>query len=84
MLIASVSNFRKDIKADINKISRNFETLAVNRGKDIGIVIMSLSKYGPLMATCCVVLPKKNEERPDAVIKRLKTKKSFYVKLPEL
>lgn len=42
MLIASVSDFRKDIKRYLDKVSKNFETLIINRGNDSGIVVMSL------------------------------------------
>ena len=51
MLIASVSDFRKDIKTYLDKVSKNFETLIINRGKDSGIVVMSLDEYNSLMAT---------------------------------
>ena len=40
MLIASVSDFRKNIKSYLDKVSKNFETLIINRGKDSGIVII--------------------------------------------
>lgn len=35
MLIASVSDFRKDIKRYLDKVSKNFETLIINRGSMI-------------------------------------------------
>ena len=44
MLIASVSDFRKNIKSYLDKVSKNFETLIINRGKDSGIVVMSLTE----------------------------------------
>lgn len=30
MLVASVSEFRKDIKSYLDKVSKNFETLIIN------------------------------------------------------
>lgn len=51
MLIANISDFRKDIKTYLDKVSKNFETLIINRGKDKGIVVMSLEEYNSLMAT---------------------------------
>ena len=39
MLIANISDFRKDIKSYLDKVSKNFETLIINRGKDKGIVV---------------------------------------------
>lgn len=47
MLIASVSDFRKDIKRYLDKVSKNFETLIINRGKDSGIVVR-LAFWHPL------------------------------------
>ena len=49
MIIASVSDFRKDIKTYLDKVAKNFETLIINRGKDSGIVVMSLEEYNSLM-----------------------------------
>lgn len=40
MLVASVSEFRKDIKSYLDKVSKNFETLIINRGQSEGIVVM--------------------------------------------
>ena len=49
--LQSVSDFRKDIKSYLDKVAINFETLIINRGKDSGIVVMSLTEYNSLMAT---------------------------------
>jgi antitoxin YefM len=51
MLITTVSDFRKDIKTYLDRVVKNFETLIINRGKDAGIVVMSLQEYNSLMAT---------------------------------
>ena len=77
MLIASVSDFRKDIKTYLDKVSKNFETLIINRGKDSGIVVMSLDQYNSLMATNHELSSKKNEMRLDSAIEKLKKDNSF-------
>ena len=51
MLTTSISDFRKDIKSYFDKVTQNFETLIINRGKDNGVVIMSLAEYNSLCAT---------------------------------
>ena len=51
MQITTVSDFRKDIKTYLDRVAKNFETLIINRGKDSGIVVMSLQEYNSLMAT---------------------------------
>jgi antitoxin YefM len=45
MEIANISEFRKDIKSYFDRVANNFETLIINRGKDSGIVVMSLKEY---------------------------------------
>ena len=77
MLIASDSDFRKDIKSYLDRVAKNFETLIINRGKDSGIVVMSLEEYNSLMATNYELSSRKNEMRLDSAIEKLKNGKSF-------
>lgn len=83
MIIASVSDFRKDIKSYLDKVAKNFETLIINRGKNDGIVVISLEEYNSLMATNYELSSRKNELRLDAAIEKLKTEKSFEKQLIE-
>jgi len=83
MLTTTLSDFRKDIKRYFDSVTLNFETLIINRGKDNGIVIMSLSEYNSLSATSHELASKKNEARLDAAIEKLKDGKSFRKNLIE-
>ncbi|QTV05037.1 type II toxin-antitoxin system Phd/YefM family antitoxin [Faecalibacter bovis] len=83
MIIASVSDFRKDIKSYLDRVSKNFETLIINRGKDSGIVVMSLEEYNSLMATNYELSSRINESRLDAAIEKLKSNQSFERELIE-
>lgn len=83
MLIASVSDFRKNIKSYLDKVAKNFEILIINRGKDSGIVVMSLEEYNSLMATNYELSSRKNEMRLDSAIEKLKSGKSFSKDLIE-
>ena len=83
MIIASVSDFRKDIKTYLDKVAKNFETLIINRGKDSGIVVMSLEEYNSLMATNHELSSRKNEIRLDSAIEKLKNNNSFEKQLVE-
>ncbi len=83
MLVANVSEFRKDIKSYLDKVSKNFETLIINRGKETGIVLMTLDEYNSLIATNYELTSKKNEQRLDAAIEKLKSKNSFSKNLIE-
>ena len=77
MIIASISDFRKDIKSYLEKVSKNFETLIINRGKGSGIVVISLAEYNSLMATSHELSSRNNELRLDTAIQKLKNGKSF-------
>jgi len=76
MLTTTLSDFRKDIKRYFDTVTQNFETLIINRGKDNGVVIMSLAEYNSLMATQHELSSKENERRLDAAIEKLKEGKS--------
>jgi antitoxin YefM len=76
MLTASISDFRKDIKRYLDKVSQNFETLVIHRGKDDGIVIISLAEYNSLCATQHELSFKRNQERLDLAIDQMKSGKT--------
>lgn len=83
MIITTVSDFRKDIKTYLDRVSKNFETLLVNRGKDSGIVVISLEEYNSLMATNHELSSRSNELRLDSAIEKLKSGDSFSKDLIE-
>ncbi len=77
MLIASISDFRKDLKTYLDRVVSNFETLIINRGKDKGIVVMSLDEYNSLMATNHELSSRTNEKRLDESIQQLRQGKGI-------
>ena len=84
MLTTSISDFRKDIKRYFDAVTENFETLIINRGKDKGVVIMSLKEYNSLCATRHEMSSKENERRLDAAIDKLNSGKSEQQQLLEI
>lgn len=84
MQITTVSEFRKDFKTYLDRVAKNFETLIINRGKDSGIVVMSLQEYNSLMATNHELSSRKNELRLDAAIDKLKKGDAFSNDLIEI
>lgn len=84
MLTTTISDFRRDIKSYLDKVSKNFETLIINRGKDSGVVIMSLEEYNSLHATQYELSSKTNEKRLDSAIEKLNKGDSFEKKTIEL
>jgi antitoxin YefM len=77
MLTTTISDFRKDIKRYLDRVTENFETLIINRGKGNGVVIMSLDEYNSLSATHHELSSRSNEKRLDSAIEKLKKGKSF-------
>ena len=83
MITASISDFRKDIKSYLNKVTQNFETLIINRGKDSGVVVISLEEYNALQATNHELSSALNEKRLDAAIAKFKKNEAFTKDLVE-
>ena len=77
MLTTTISDFRKDIKKYLDNVTKNFETLIINRGKDNGVVIMSLDEYNSLSETQHELSSKTNEKRLDSAIEKLKMGSSY-------
>ena len=83
MLTTSISDFRKNIKKYLDSVTENFETLIINRGKDTGVVVISLEEYNSLNATQHELSSKSNESRLDSAIEKLKSGSSFEQDLIE-
>ena len=73
MLTTTLSDFRKDMKRYLDEVTKSFETLIINRGKDSGVVIISLEEYNSLQSTQHELSSKKNEQRLDAAIEKFKS-----------
>lgn len=83
MLTTTISDFRKDIKKYLDRVTDDFETLIINRGKDSGVVIISLDEYNSLSATSHELSSRANEERLDSAIEKLNAGSSFQKELIE-
>ena len=83
MLTTTISDFRKNIKRYLDKVTENFETLIINRGKDNGVVIISLDEYNSLAATQHELSSNINETRLDSAIEKLNNGPSFPKELIE-
>jgi len=77
MLTTTLSDFRKDIKRYLDSVTKNYETLIINRGKDSGVVIISLDEYNSLNATQHELSSKINESRLDSAIEKARKGQSF-------
>jgi antitoxin YefM len=83
MLTASISDFRKDIKHYLDRVTEHFETLVINRGKGRGIVIMSIDEYNALCATRHELSSESNRIRLDTAIEKLQADTTFEKQLLE-
>ncbi|WP_417592833.1 type II toxin-antitoxin system Phd/YefM family antitoxin [Owenweeksia hongkongensis] len=83
MISTNISDFRKDIKSYLNKVTQNFETLIINRGKESGVVVISLEEYNSLQATQHELSSGKNEQRLDSAIAKFRNGQSFSKELTE-
>ncbi len=83
MITATISDFRKDIKQYFNRVTENFETLIINRGKNSGVVVISLEEYNALTTTQHELSSAKNEQRLDSAIAKFKKGSSFGKELIE-
>jgi antitoxin YefM len=80
MLTTTLSDFRKDIKTYLDKVTQSFETLIINRGKDTGVVIISLEEYNSLKSTQHELSSRINQQRLDESIEALKSEKKMIKK----
>lgn len=83
MLTTTLSDFRKNIKSYLDKVTQSFETLIINRGKDTGVVIISLEEYNSLKSTQHELSSRINQLRLDDSIESLKSGKKLSKKLAE-
>lgn len=81
MITATISDFRKNIKQYFNSVTENFETLIINRGKNSGVVVISLEEYNSLRTTQHEMSSDKNKTRLDTAIEKFKKGNSFNKEL---
>lgn len=77
MQTTTITDFRKDVKRYIDNDIDDYETLLINRGKDKGVVILSLEEYNSFLATSNELKSKKNQKRLDSAIEKLENGSSF-------
>lgn len=69
------------MKKYIDSVINDFETLIINRGKDSGVVIISLDEYNSLRASQHELSSKVNKKRLDSAIENLNNGPSFAKEL---
>lgn len=77
MITTSISDFRKDIKEYLDKVTQNFETLIINRSKNSAVAVISLEEYNSLLTTQHEMSSAPNKARLDSAIEKFKKGDSF-------
>lgn len=77
MMTTSISDFRKDMKKYLDGVEESDEPLVIYRGKDSGVVVISLEEYNSLTSTNYELSSKANENRLDNAIDKLRKGKKF-------
>ncbi len=75
MITTTISNFEKEMNTYLDKITLHSETLTVNLGEKVGVVILSLDEYNSILATEHDLSSKKNSTRLDASIEKIESGK---------
>ena len=83
MITANISDIRKDMKRYLDDVNENSETLIINRGKDSGVVVISLNDYNSLCSTQHELSSKTNEQRLGSAIHNAKMGLNFHRDLIE-
>ncbi len=83
MITTTMSDFRNNMKKYFNKIDKDLETLIINRGKEKGVVILSLNEYNALQTTQHELSSTTNVKRLDSAIEKFKAGKGFEKELIE-
>ena len=81
MLSTTFATFRKEINKFLDNVIDNNETLFLNRGKDPGVVMLSLVDYNSLLATQHELSSKVNQQRLDSATDKLKKRQMIEKKL---
>ena len=81
MLTTTLSEFRKDMKSYLDIVTQSYETLIINRGKDTGVVIISLEEYNSLITTQHELSSRINQQRLDESIEAMRSGKKMVKKL---
>jgi antitoxin YefM len=83
MLVANISQFRKDLKFYIDSVADNHDTLIVN-GNGKTVVVLSLDDYNEMDATDYILSSPANKASLDLSIKQLKAGKTTVTSMEEL
>jgi len=77
----TISDFCKDIETNMDRVSKEFETLIIRRDKDSDVVLMPLAECNALMSTYRELSSRANEKRLDTALEKLQKGEAFEKEL---
>ncbi|HEY5463795.1 MAG TPA: type II toxin-antitoxin system prevent-host-death family antitoxin [Hanamia sp.] len=63
MEVLNYTEFRKDLKSSLDKVSNDDEVIIVSRSKGKNVVVISLNEYNSLKETMYLLSTEKNRKR---------------------
>ncbi len=63
MEVLNYTEFRKELKSSLDKVSNDKEVIVVSRGKNKNVVVISLDEYNSLKETMYLLSSEKNRKR---------------------
>ena len=83
MEVLNYTEFRKDLKSSLDKVSNDEEVIIVSRSKNKNVVVISLKEYNSLKETMYLLSTEKNRTRLQESINELENNK-FVTSLIEI
>ncbi len=83
MIAANFTEFRTQLKAYLDNVENNNETLIVKRGSGKGTVMISLEEYNSMMETMHLLSSKANADRLYESIQQMKNEGGIQKELIE-
>ena len=71
MEVLNFTEFRKELKSSLDKVSNDEDVIIVSRGKDKNVVVISLNEYNSLNETRYLLSSEKNRKRLQESINEL-------------
>ncbi len=69
MEVLNYTEFRKDLKASLDKVSNDNDVIIVSRSKNKNVVVLSLQEYNSWKETMYLLSSEKNRKRLEKSIK---------------
>ena len=84
MKTANYTNFRSNLKSYMDAVIDDCETIIINRGKDTGVVLISLDEYNSLKETEYIMSSPETVEAIRKGDEEIKNGKGIKVELEDL